>query len=71
MVKHTQTICWQKPTNCLSVFDHFVGWALKGLSKDESFSINPFNAIVPFLYPLVTSETFGFLMFSGGIETRH
>ena len=24
MLKHTQTICWQKPTNCLSVFDHFV-----------------------------------------------
>ena len=30
-VKHTQTIRWQKPTNCLSVFDHFVGLALKGL----------------------------------------
>ena len=27
MVKHTLTI----PTNCLSVFDHFVGLALKGL----------------------------------------
>ena len=26
MVKHTQ-----KQTNCLSVFDHFVGLALKGL----------------------------------------
>ena len=34
MVKHTQTICWQKPTNCLSVFDHFVGLMLKGL-KDS------------------------------------
>ena len=32
MVKHTQTICQQKPTNCLSVFDHFVNLALKGLS---------------------------------------
>ena len=31
MVKHTQTIRRQKPTNCLSVFDHFVGLALKGL----------------------------------------
>ena len=30
--KHTQTICCQKPTNCLSVFDHFVGLAFKGLS---------------------------------------
>ena len=30
MAKHTQTIL---PTNCLSVFDHFVGLALKGLSR--------------------------------------
>ena len=28
MVKHTQTILRRKPTNCLSVFDHFVGLAL-------------------------------------------
>ena len=31
MVKHTQTICWQKPTICLSVFDHFVKLELKGI----------------------------------------
>ena len=31
MVKHTQTIRRQKPTNCFSVFDHFVRMALKGL----------------------------------------
>ena len=31
MVKHTQTIHRQKPTNCLSVFEHFVTLALKGL----------------------------------------
>ena len=31
MVKHTKTIHQQKPTNCLSVSDHFVGLALKGL----------------------------------------
>ena len=30
MVKHTQTIRRQEPTNCLSVFDHFVGLPLKG-----------------------------------------
>ena len=31
-VKHTQRIRWQfLPTNCLSVFDHFMGLALKGL----------------------------------------
>ena len=31
MVKHTQTICRQKLTNCLSVFDHFVGLVFEGL----------------------------------------
>ena len=31
MVKHIQTIRWQQPTNCLSVFDHFVDSALEGL----------------------------------------
>ena len=29
---NTQTIRRQKPTNCLSVFDDFVGLVLKGLS---------------------------------------
>ena len=33
MVKHTQTILRQQPTNCLSVFDHFVGLARKGLRR--------------------------------------
>ena len=32
MVKHTQTIRWQEPKNCLSMFDHFMGLALKGLT---------------------------------------
>ena len=31
MVKHTQTIRRQQPTNCLSVTNHLVGLALKGL----------------------------------------
>ena len=31
MVKHTQTISRQQPTNYLSVFDRFVGLALKAL----------------------------------------
>ena len=33
MVKHTQTIHRQKPTNCLSVFNHFVELTLKGLTE--------------------------------------
>ena len=31
MVKSTQTFRRQKPENCLSVFEHFVGLARKGL----------------------------------------
>ena len=31
MAKYTQTIRRQKLTNCWSIFDHFVGLALKGL----------------------------------------
>ena len=32
IVKHTQTVRQQQARNCLSVFDHFVGFTLKGLS---------------------------------------
>ena len=33
MVKHTQnTILRQQPTSCVTVFDHFVGFAFKGLT---------------------------------------
>ena len=32
MVKHTQLFVGKFPTNCLSVFDHFVGFSLKGLT---------------------------------------
>ena len=32
MVKHTKTVRRQQPMNSLSVFDHFVGFALKGLN---------------------------------------
>ena len=37
MVKHTQTIPWQQPTNCLSVIDHFVGLVLKELIVQETY----------------------------------
>ena len=33
MIKHTQTIRWLLPTNCLSVIGHFVGLAPKWLTK--------------------------------------
>ena len=35
MVKNTQTIRRQQPTNCLSVLDHFVKLALKGIKTLE------------------------------------
>ena len=35
MVKYTQTIHLLLKTNCLSVFDHFVGLAFKGLKNDQ------------------------------------
>ena len=38
IVKHTQTIRWLLPTNCLSIFYHFVGLALKGLRDVSHFS---------------------------------
>ena len=31
MVKHNKIVRRQNPMNCLNVFDHFVGLALKGL----------------------------------------
>ena len=31
MVKHSQQFVGKLPTNCLSVFDYFLGLALKGL----------------------------------------
>ena len=42
MVKHTRTICWQKPKNYLSVSDNFAGLALKGLKGNSGavFSVS-------------------------------
>ena len=34
MVKHALTIRQQKPTNCLSMFDHFVGFVFKVLNSN-------------------------------------
>ena len=44
MIKHTQTIRRKEPENFLSVFDHFVGLARKGLllSLDVSYKSNKF-----------------------------
>ena len=43
MVKHSETICLLLPKDCVSVFDHFMGFALKGLTqkllKRERFNL--------------------------------
>ena len=39
MIKHTQTIRWQQPTNRLIVFDHFVRLVLKELKISCFFFI--------------------------------
>ena len=41
MVKHTQTIDRLLPTNCSSVFDHFVDLALKELKKTLDYEFEP------------------------------
>ena len=38
--KHTQTIRRQQSMNCLSVFDHFVNLALKGLKSWRLYGLN-------------------------------
>ena len=44
MVKHTQTIRRLLPTNCSSVFDHFVWLAPKGLRGKVKVLAILFNA---------------------------
>ena len=43
MVKHTQTIGRQQPTNCLGVFNHFVLFTFKGLKFLRAFRIVDLN----------------------------
>ena len=49
MIKHTQKIRRQKLTNYLSVFDHFVGLALKGLTQED---VNGFFHFQCYLLPV-------------------
>ena len=55
MVKHTKIIRGQKPTNCLSVLDHFVGLALKGLINSVQLQLE--QLLVPNLYLKVKQKT--------------
>ena len=53
-------------TNCLSVFDHFVGLALKACKTH----LNPFHVILSFLYPLKTSDKLWFSDDFSGYSSR-
>ena len=62
MVKHTQKICWQQPTNCLSVLDHFVKLSLKGLKHCSIIALfNPLQNDIKKLNPtLMPAEILNF-----------
>ena len=51
MVKYTQTIPWQQPTNFLSVFYHFVGLMLKGLRQNLANESLTFFQVTPRVRP--------------------
>ena len=59
MVKHTQRIRRLLLTNCLNVFDHFVGLALNGLTNVLHI-INKQHATIKFSF-VVSKETVLFL----------
>ena len=67
MAKHSQTIRRQKLTNCLSVFDHFVKLALKGLTISFFQKKFLFSFPLPFFFFLSFWRRFFhcfFLLFS-------
>ena len=47
MVRETHKTCQQQPTNCLSVFDDFVGLVIKGLRR------TPWWMFLDFIFPLL------------------
>ena len=46
----------QQPTNCLSVFDHLLGFALKGLMLEGKFSNDPIGENGVIISPYSDSE---------------
>ena len=73
MVKHTQTIRRQQPTNGLSVFDHFVGLAVKVIRffQTNIELINPFHATGFFLYPILIRPPNLYLWERYETESKH
>ena len=68
MVKHTQTI--RRQIACLSVFDHFVGLALKGLKNTCKIPILRLGGSVK-LCPLLFSIQAGILCKTKEIDRRY
>ena len=66
MVKHTQTIRWQQPTNCLSIFDHFVTLSPEGLILSTGtlnyFLVMLLNSHIKFPATVQPLGCFDFLM---------
>ena len=60
MVKHTQTIRWSLPTNCLSVFDHLAGLAHKGLSAEMYADVTQVSTSAIILLLFCTQRWTGF-----------
>ena len=56
------------PTNCLSVFGHFVGLARKGLIYCFWISLTHFMLLLASYAPWKYKKTFEFFYVSGGIE---
>ena len=46
VVRHTQTVRRQIPTNCLSVFAHFVGLTFKGLISAFCFPVTFYQGLL-------------------------
>ena len=46
MVKYSQIVCRQQPTNCLSVFDHIMGLVLKRVKYLEKANISEYLKIL-------------------------
>ena len=66
MVKHTQTIRRLLATNCLSVFDHFVELALKGLIQSLSEQADKFSKFVRKIFNILNVLKFGRANFRRG-----
>ena len=66
MVKPTQAIRRLLLTNCLSVFDHLVEFALKELKVNVSI----FGNLIKFYFPWYHKKIYGFLMILDEIEVN-